>query len=68
MAATTYEYNFVKIELKTGFKALSPKEDYHEIIEDLASKGWRLVQVFAPPTAGSGLAHYFELILERPRE
>jgi asparagine synthetase A len=68
MAPTTYEYKFVKIELKTGFKAIRPKEDYHEAIHSLSKEGWRLVQVFAPSTASFGLAPYFELILERPRE
>jgi len=68
MAATTYEYKFVKIELKQGFSTTKPKEDYHEIIRNLSKEGWRLVQVFAPATSGLGSATYFELILERPRE
>ena len=68
MAATTFEYKFVKIELKTGFSGYNPKEDYHEIIQNLAKEGWRLVQVFAPATKGVGLARYFELIVEKPRE
>ena len=68
MAASTYEYKFLKIELKTGLKACKPKEDYHEAIDRLSSEGWRLVQVFAPSTAGTGRSEYFELILERPRE
>ena len=68
MAAISYEYKFVKIGLKTGFKELKPKEDYHEVIDSLSKEGWRLVQVFAPPTSGFGAANYFELIFERPRE
>ena len=67
MAATTYEYKFVMVELKTGF-GYKPKEDYHKIIEHLSKEGWRLVQVFAPATPGSGAASYFELIFEKPRE
>jgi hypothetical protein len=68
MAATTYEYKFVKIELKQGLSAAKPREDYHEIIQNLSKEGWRLVQVFAPWTAGLWVAAYFELIFERPRE
>ncbi len=68
MAATTYEYKFVKVELKSGFSRLAPKEDYHEIIQNLSKEGWRLVQIFAPATSGLGSATYFELIFERPRE
>lgn len=60
-----YEYDFVKIELKSGFTKSKPKENYHEIIIDYASKGWRLVQIFDPSTSGYGAASYFELIFER---
>ncbi|MGN7478745.1 DUF4177 domain-containing protein [Solibacillus silvestris] len=59
-----YEYSFVKIELNVwGSK---PKEDYQDIIHRYASKGWRLVQIFAPSTKGYGSAAYFELIFEKP--
>jgi len=68
MAVTTYEYKFVMVELKTGFSRYTPKEDYHEITQHLSEEGWRLVQIFAPATRGSGLASYFELIFEKPRE
>jgi len=68
MVATTYEYKFVMVELKTGFSGYKPKEDYHKIIEQLSKEGWRLVQIFAPATAGFGAARYFELIFEKPRE
>ncbi len=40
-------------------------EDYHEIIEGHAKEGWRLVQIFAPPIKGYGIADYFELIFEK---
>ena len=68
MAATTYEYKFVMVELKTSFSGYKPKEDYHKIIEHLSKEGWRLVQIFAPTTAGFGAPSYFELIFEKPRE
>jgi len=39
--------------------------DYEEIIDDYASRGWRLVQVFAPSVGTSGFSKYFDLIFER---
>jgi hypothetical protein len=40
-------------------------QDYHEVIEEHAKEGWRLVQIFAPPIKGYGIADYFELIFEK---
>jgi len=62
-----YEYKFVKIEIKYKpfAKAQKTARDYHEVIETHAREGWRLVQVFAPPIKGYGIADYFELIFER---
>ena len=64
-----YEYKFVKVELESGWLSSTqePKEDYRRIIEEQGKEGWRLVQVFAPPTSGCGWASYFEVIFERPR-
>ena len=62
-----YEYKFVKVELKSGWSTDEPKEDYHRIIEEHARAGWRLVQIFAPGTSGTGWASFFEIIFERPR-
>lgn len=59
-----YEYKFIKIEMK-GIFTVEPKEDYHTIVEEHAQEGWRLVQIFAPPTGSNGLAQYFELIFEK---
>ncbi|MBC8236143.1 DUF4177 domain-containing protein [bacterium] len=63
-----YEYKFMKIEMKSGFWTDTPKQEYHEIINEQASDGWRFVQIFAPATSGYGSAAYFELIFERPVE
>lgn len=60
-----YEYKFIKIDLKSGFMTRKPKEDYRIIIEHYAAEGWRLVQIFAPPTLGHGAAEYYELIFEK---
>ena len=59
-----YEHTFVKIELAGGMK-LKPKTDYHETVYEYEKEGWELVQIFAPPTKGYGLAEYYELIFKR---
>jgi hypothetical protein len=64
-----FEYKFVKINVDYKPFATNQKtvEDYHEVIEENAKDGWRLVQIFAPPVKGYGLADYFELIFEREK-
>ncbi|MCM3765129.1 DUF4177 domain-containing protein [Neobacillus niacini] len=58
-----YEYKFEKIELsKLSGK---PKESYHEVIQQNARKGWRLVQIFAPGVGAYGSAAYYEAIFEK---
>jgi hypothetical protein len=63
-----YEYKFVKIDLKTSFRGVSPTEDYHLVIERYASEGWKLVQIFAPPVGSYGVSKYFELIFEKENQ
>jgi hypothetical protein len=63
---TKYAYKFVKVDLKSGLRTDTPKEDYHRIIEENANEGWRLFQIFAPQTSGTGWASFFEIIFERP--
>ena len=59
-----YEYKIIKVELsKIG--TVTPKEDYHRIIDEYASRGWRLVQLFVPPVGVYGVAKYIEIIFER---
>jgi hypothetical protein len=60
-----YEYKFVRVELKSGWRTDTPEEDYQNIVHDHAEEGWRLFQIFAPATSGTGWASYFELIFER---
>lgn len=60
-----YEYRFEKVDLKSGFIAKKPNQDYHEIIEKYAREGWRLVQIFAPAISGYGAASHYEIIFER---
>ena len=62
-----YEYKFERLDLK-GIIERTPKVNHHDVIKKHAEDGWRLVQIFAPPTAGYGKAHYFELIFERKKE
>ena len=63
-----YKYKFVRVELNRGFWTKGPKQDYREIVERLATEGWRFVQIFAPAISGYGKATYFELTFERPIE
>ena len=60
-----YKYEFVRVGLKPGFIKVKPKEDYREIINSYAKKGWRFKQIFAPATSGYGSSSYFELIFEK---
>lgn len=63
-----FEYTFVRIEVSNlGFKA-KEKQDYHEIVHSYARDGWKLLQIFAPPTFGHGTASFFELIFEREKK
>ena len=61
---TEKEYKFIRIDIKG---ILSPKleKDYHDIIDEQAKRGWRFVQIFAPPITGKGYALFYELIFER---
>lgn len=60
-----YKYEFVKVELRSGLLKIKPKEDYQEIINSYAKKGWKFKQIFAPSTSGYGSSSYFELIFEK---
>ena len=57
------EYKFLTLAL--GFFSDKPKGDYHDIINEHAREGWRLVQIFAPGTGPAGKASYFEIIFEK---
>ena len=50
---TRYEYKFVRVELQSGVRTDTPKEDYQKIVHDHAKEGWRLFQIFAPPTSAA---------------
>lgn len=62
-----YEYKFVRLAL-TGTWRIKPEQDHHAVIEQHASEGWRLVQIFAPAIVGYGHATHFESIFERPEQ
>ncbi|WP_044640227.1 DUF4177 domain-containing protein [Risungbinella massiliensis] len=57
-----FEYKFIRLGVKI-FGGV--KEDYQAIIEEHARQGWRLVQIFAPSSGGN--SHYYEIILEKPK-
>jgi hypothetical protein len=65
MPSPSFEYEFVRLSIGWRWFRRSPAEDYREIVESHAKRGWRLVQIFAPATVGYGRAAYFELIFER---
>ena len=60
-----YKYEFVKIGLKSGLFKTKPRENYQDIINSYARKGWKFKQIFAPATSGYGSSSYFELIFEK---
>jgi hypothetical protein len=60
------EYKFVKLE--PSFFSDKPDVNYKEIIQEHAREGWRLVQIFAPPSGGFGKSEYFEIIFEKSEE
>jgi hypothetical protein len=55
------------VELESGWRTDTPKEDYHKIVANHAKDGWRLFQLFAPAMSGTGWASFIELIFERPQ-
>jgi len=65
-----YEYKFVKIDLD-GFLIAPrrPKFSYHQAINEHASDGWKLVQIFAPAVSviSGGTPDYFEVIFEKKK-
>jgi hypothetical protein len=55
-----YEYKFVAVGQANKDK------DYHDVILENSSNGWRLVQVFAPGAGGLwAKASFCEVIFER---
>lgn len=64
-----YEYKFVKIEAKSGFKVKSGDtfEECKVIIQAEAEKGWRLKQVVVPFSEKTGVygTSCYEIIFER---
>ncbi|PLR94655.1 DUF4177 domain-containing protein [Bacillus sp. T33-2] len=58
-----YEYKFVEVTI--GSFSGNPKDDYQDIINEHARKGWRLHQIFTPPFGPNGQAYIMELIFEK---
>ena len=59
-----YEYKYVEVTLGGVFA----KDNYHEIIDEHAKKGWRLVQVVPTYYNSYGKPTDYEVILERELE
>lgn len=62
---TLYEYRFVRANIGGS----GDGGDYRKIVQEHATRGWRLVQVFALPLFdGYSMAQQVELIFERKTE
>ena len=72
--SAVYEYKFVRLDdSKPGLLGILKVAVFHEpavyqqAVHDHAAQGWRLVQIFAPPTPyPSGSPAFYELVFERP--
>ena len=62
---TRYEYTKVRIDIHVGLFENKPEEDYMDIIQSYAGRGWRFVQAFAPGVGGYGASRWIDLIFER---
>ena len=63
-----YQYEIVRINFTYSFwkKVWQPCKDYHLIIREYISQGWRFVDIFASPTKGwLGGVEYIEIYFER---
>ena len=47
-----YEYKYVLIDLKSTWRGKKPERDYHDVIDEHARQGRRLVTIFAPGIEG----------------
>lgn len=55
-----YDYKFIKLDYQAFWK--TKKVDYQSIIKEHAKDGWRLVQIFTPPSGMNESLNYIELI------
>ncbi|HKI03818.1 MAG TPA: DUF4177 domain-containing protein [Thermoanaerobaculia bacterium] len=60
-----YEYKFVRLGEGLIAAKREAEDQYQTVVLEHARQGWRLVQIFAPPTGSAGRALFFELIFER---
>lgn len=60
-----YEYKFVRLGEGWLGARVEATKGYQEAVRQHARDGWRLLQIFAPPTGAYGSAKYYELVLER---
>jgi hypothetical protein len=63
-ANNMYEYNYVEATLGGFFT----EANHHEIIDEYAKKGWRLVQVLPMYYNSNGKPTDYEIIFERKIE
>lgn len=60
-----FDYKFISIKSK-GIWPLDFEDEYKEIIQEHALKGWRFVQVVPIKWTGYGKPQKIEIVLERP--
>ncbi|MCB8951483.1 MAG: DUF4177 domain-containing protein [Ardenticatenales bacterium] len=63
-----YQYEIVRIHFTYNFwkKLWQPCRDYHSIIKEYISRGWRLNSILSAPTRGLfGGIEYIEIFFER---
>ncbi|MCU0426376.1 MAG: DUF4177 domain-containing protein [Candidatus Kapabacteria bacterium] len=66
MEQQEFEYKFVRLDFSKFIKSSKPaEEEYQNVIQEHAKKGWRLVQIFAPGDGTYGSVRYYEIVLER---
>lgn len=61
-----FEYKFEKITSRGGFFTHSYDKDYKLIIQNMADKGWRFIQLVPTKWDGHGRTKEIDLIFERP--
>lgn len=67
-----FEYKFVEVPINSTFpskgKIDHSTEEIRKIINEHATKGWRLVQVYTPLSYKGSTGSNYEVILEREIE
>jgi len=63
-----YEYKFVRLGEGFIWVRSVAQRTYQSVINEYATNGWRLVQIFTPSLGLYGVSRYYELIFEREKQ